>query len=67
MMAVRRVPPQMIGIMPSNVRGKGANEVENTCRVFIHNELIHLQKLIDWLGEEVIRFEPYTLGVIKVD
>ena len=64
MMAAHRVPPQMMGIIPNNTGGFG--DVEKASRVFVRNELMPLQKrlqeLNDWLGEEVIRFEPYTLG-----
>ncbi len=41
MMAAHRVPPQMMGIMPSNV---GVWDVEKACRVFVRNELMALQK-----------------------
>lgn len=64
MMAAHRVPPQMMGIMPSNVGGFG--DVEKASRVFVRNELMPLQKRFEelnaWLGEEVIRFESYSLG-----
>ncbi|RCG79246.1 phage portal family protein [Enterobacter hormaechei] len=64
MMAAHRVPPQMMGIMPSNVGGFG--DVEKASKVFVRNELIPLQKRIkelnDWLDEEVINFAPYELG-----
>lgn len=40
--------------------------MEKASRVFVRNELMPLQKrleeLNDWLGEEVISFEIYTLG-----
>ncbi len=65
MMAAHRVPPQMMGIMPNNVGGFG--DVEKASRVFVRNELMPLQKRLQelnyWLGKEVIRFEPYTLGI----
>lgn len=65
MMAAHRVPPQMMGIMPINVGGFG--DVEKASRVFVRNELMPLQKrlreLNDWLGDEVIRFEQYSLGI----
>ena len=63
MMAAHCVPPQMIGIMPSNIGGFG--DVEKASRVFVRNELMPLQKRLQelnkWLGEEVISFEPYSL------
>lgn len=64
-MAAHRVPPQMMGIIPNNTGGFG--DVEKASRVFVRNELMflqkRLQKLNKWLGEEVIKFEPYTLGI----
>ena len=64
MMAAHRVPPQMMGIMPSNVGGFG--DVEKASRVFVRNELIPLQKrlmeLNEWLNDEIIRFDEYKLG-----
>ncbi|MBZ3800020.1 phage portal protein [Leclercia adecarboxylata] len=63
MMAAHRVPPQMMGIMPSNVGGFG--DVEKASLVFVRNELIPLQKrmseLNDWLGESIINFSNYKL------
>lgn len=64
MMAAHRVPPQMMGIMPSNVGGFG--DVEKASRVFVRNELIPLQKrfeeLNEWVGEKVISFDEYILN-----
>ncbi|EQC4147206.1 phage portal protein, partial [Salmonella enterica subsp. enterica serovar Schwarzengrund] len=64
MMAAHRVPPQMMGIMPSNVGGFG--DVEKASMVFVRNELMPLQKrlgeLNSWLGEEVINFHPYSFS-----
>lgn len=63
MMAAHRVPPQMMGIMPSNVGGFG--DVEKASMVFVRNELHPLQRRIqefnEWIGKEVIKFTPYTL------
>ena len=65
MMAAHRVPPQMMGIIPNNTGGFG--DVEKASRVFVRNELMPLQKrlleLNNWLGEKVIRFETYDLGL----
>ena len=65
MLAAHRVPPQMMGIIPQNVGGFG--DVGKASVVFVRNELTPLQKrmteLNDWLGEEVIRFTPYTLDI----
>lgn len=66
MLAAHRVPPQMMGIIPNNTGGFG--DVEKASRVFVRNELMPLQKrfeeLNDWLGEEVVRFEPYQLEIM---
>jgi len=63
MLAVHRVPPQLMGIMPNNVGGFG--DVEKASLVFVRNEVMPLQKrlqeLNSWLNEEVIRFETYRL------
>lgn len=62
-LAAHRVPPQLMGIMPSNAGGFGA--VEPAARVFARNELVPLQTqflaLNDWLGQEVVRFDKYEL------
>lgn len=63
MMAAHRVPPQMMGIMPSNVGGFG--DVEKASNVFVRNELVPLQEQIKelnkWCNEEVINFRRYEL------
>ncbi|MGB6053733.1 MAG: phage portal protein [Burkholderiaceae bacterium] len=62
-LAAHRVPPQLLGILPNNTGGFGA--VEPAARVFARNELSPLQarfcEVNEWLGEEVVRFEPYEL------
>lgn len=62
-LAAHRVPPQLLGIVPSNTGGFGA--VEPAARVFARNEIQPLQEhfleLNDWAGEEVVRFKPYQL------
>lgn len=64
MMAAHRVPPQMMGLMPSNVGGFG--DVEKASLVFVRNELIPLQKrfeeLNEWIEETVIKFNEYKLN-----
>ena len=40
MMAAHRAPPQMMGIMPSNVGGVGVGDVEKASTVFVKNELV---------------------------
>jgi hypothetical protein len=52
-----------MGITPNNTSGFG--DVENAARVFARNELIPLQnrfeELNDWIGEEVVKFDPYMV------
>ena len=63
MLAAHRVPPQLMGILPTNTAGFG--DAAKAAEVFARNEIAPLQarmlELNDWLGEEVIAFEPYTL------
>lgn len=63
MMAAHRVPPQMMGIMPSNAGGFG--DVEKASRVFVRNELHPLQQRLKelniWLNDEVISFNEYGI------
>jgi PBSX family phage portal protein len=64
LLAAHRVPPQLMGIMPSNAGGFGA--VEPAARVFARNELVPLQSqflmINEWSGEEIVKFNDYTLG-----
>lgn len=63
-LAAHRIPPQLMGIVPSNTGGFGA--VLPAAQVFARNELVPLQQRLamvnEWLGEEVVRFEPYLIG-----
>lgn len=63
MMAAHRIPPQMMGIMPSNVGGFWV--VEKASKVFVPNERQPLQRrpeeLNIWLKEKVISFDEYYL------
>ena len=67
LLAAHRVPPQLMGVPPSNAGGYGA--IEPAARVFARNELVPLQtqflSLNEWLGEEVVRFTPYDLAVTE--
>lgn len=49
MMAAHLVPPQMMGIMPSNVSGLG--DVEKASKVFIRNELTPLQAKFEEINQ----------------
>lgn len=63
MLAAHRVPPQLLGVVPSNTGGFGA--ADTAAKVFGRNEVEPLQarflELNDWLGEEVVRFTPYVI------
>jgi PBSX family phage portal protein len=62
-LAAHRVPPQLMGIVPSNTGGFGA--VLPAAQVFARNEIQPLQErfleLNQWMGEEVVRFVPYVV------
>lgn len=62
-LAAHRVPPQLLGIVPNNTGGFGS--IKDAAEVFFANEIRPLQQRMlamnEWLGQEVIRFAPYTL------
>ncbi|MEH6565114.1 MAG: phage portal protein [Halopseudomonas sp.] len=64
-LASHRIPPQLIGVVPSNAGGFGS--MTQAAQVYAENELKPLQRrfeqLNDWMGEEVVRFEKYELAV----
>ena len=66
-LAAHRIPPQLMGIVPGNTGGFGA--ILPAAQVFARNEIEPLQakfrELNDWLGQEVVRFEPYVVGVTE--
>lgn len=63
-LAAHRVPPQLMGIMP--IEGASFGDAEKAAVVFSANEIEPLQarflELNEWLGEEIVKFEPYTLA-----
>jgi PBSX family phage portal protein len=63
LLAAHRVPPQLLGIVPSNSGGFGTPDTAT--RVFARNEINPLQgrflELNEWLGDEVVRFEDYEV------
>lgn len=63
-LAAHRVPPQLMGIMPGQNSPFG--DAEKAAMVFEANEIQPLQarfmELNEWIGEEVVRFRPYTLA-----
>ncbi|MDE4029651.1 phage portal protein, partial [Glaesserella parasuis] len=62
-LAAHRVPPQLMGIIPNNTGGFG--DIEKAGKVFFINEILPLQQRLaeinQWLGKEVITFNPYIL------
>lgn len=63
-LAAHRVPPELIGVVPSNTQGFG--NVVNAARVFARNEIKPLQDLIgtainEFAGEDVCKWAPYRL------
>lgn len=62
-LASQRVPPNLMGIVPSNTSGFGS--VTDAAKVFARNEIVPLQEkwtqLNDWLGIEVVKFDPYVI------
>lgn len=62
-LAAHRVPPQLLGLLPNNTGGFG--DVGKAAAVFAANEVEPMQQRLrsinDWLGEEVVRFDPYTI------
>lgn len=63
MLAGLRIPPQLMGVVPTNAGGFGS--IRDAAQVYAANELEPIQtrmlQVNDWLGEEVIRFKPYEL------
>lgn len=64
LLAAHRIPPQLMGVVPSNTGGFGA--VRPAAEVFARNEIAPLQarfsELNAWMGDEIVRFVPYTVG-----
>lgn len=62
-LAAHRVPPQLIGVVPSNTGGFGA--ADTAAKVFARNEIQSLQErfkqLNEWMGQDVVQFTPYEL------
>ncbi|MDN4056323.1 phage portal protein [Massilia sp. YIM B02763] len=68
MLAAHRIPAQLLGVVPQNAGG--FTDPATAAKVFGLNEIEPLQnrflQLNDWMGEEVVRFRPYTMdGLAK--
>lgn len=65
MLAAHRIPAQLIGVVPQNAGG--FTDPATAAKVFGRNEIQPLQtrflQLNEWIGEEVVRFEPYTIDM----
>lgn len=66
-LAGHRIPPQLMGIILDNTGGFG--DVEKAAKVFVTNEFEPLQATLseinNRLGQEVVRFQPYSLDPAK--
>jgi capsid portal protein len=64
-LAAHRVPPVIMGVMPNNVGGLGS--IEAASKVFARNQIQPLQSrflaINEWLGAEVVKFDPYVIDV----
>lgn len=65
-LAAHRVPPQLLGLVPTGTTGFGS--VVPAAHVFAINELLplqaRLQQLNDWIGDEIVAFNPYLVEVL---
>ena len=63
-MAMHRVPPQLMGVMPNSTGGFG--DAEKAAAVMSAIEITplmeRLKELNDWIGIEVIKFKPFELA-----
>lgn len=61
-LAAHRVPPQLLGIIPTNAGGFGS--IETAANVFYRHEVHPLTAVFaainDWVGEEVVVFDDYV-------
>lgn len=62
-LAMLRIPPQLMGVVPQNAGGFGS--IREAAQIWAVNELepeqARLMQINEWLGEEVIRFDPYSI------
>jgi len=62
-LAAHRIPPQLLGIVPSNSGGFG--DITKAAQIWARHELeplqLRLMELNQWMGEEIIQFKPYAL------
>lgn len=62
-LAAHRVPPQLLGLVPTGTTGFGS--VVPAAQVFVVNELAPMQarlsELNNWIGDEILAFSPYSI------
>lgn len=63
-LAAARIPPNLMGIVPTNTSGFGS--VKDAATVFARHEIEPLQGIFtefnEWLGVKVFEFKPYTIN-----
>ncbi|MDA7086490.1 phage portal protein [Pseudomonas sp. SA3-5] len=66
-LAALRVYPQLMGIVPKNAGGFGSPQEAAGVWATLELEPIQtrLALLNDWVGEEVVRFKPFELGIVS--
>ncbi|MEM5403911.1 phage portal protein [Paraburkholderia unamae] len=68
LLAAHRVPPQLLGIVPSNTGGFGA--ADTAAKVFGRNEVAPLQAQFlafnEWAGDEIVKFAPYSIDPVEL-
>lgn len=64
-LAAHRIAPQLMDIVPGNSGGFGA--ADEAAEAYELNEIAPPQRRFEqfneWIGEDVVRFAPYTIGV----
>ena len=67
LLAAHRIPPQLMGIVPSNTGGFGT--ADTVAEVFGRKEIEPQQRrfaqLNDWIGEEVVRIKTGTVDTAR--
>jgi PBSX family phage portal protein len=62
-LAAHRIPPQLLGIVPSNAAGFG--DVSRAAWIFYMNEIrpltTRMQEVNDWVGDKVVDFREYDI------
>ncbi len=63
-LAAHRIPPQLLGVVPTN--GGGFGSIGPAAEVFVRHEIVPIQRMFDgindWVGEQVITFADYQPG-----